>query len=34
MITKRIQLGDIVQGGFEELLANRDKQVKILVRPG
>lgn len=34
MITKRIQLGDIVKGGFEELLANRDKQVKILVRPG
>jgi (R,R)-butanediol dehydrogenase/meso-butanediol dehydrogenase/diacetyl reductase len=33
MITKRIALDDIVAGGFEELLANRDRHVKILVRP-
>jgi (R,R)-butanediol dehydrogenase/meso-butanediol dehydrogenase/diacetyl reductase len=33
MITGRIELDDIVQGGFEELLANRDRHVKILVRP-
>ncbi len=33
MITKRIQVDDIVAGGFEELLANRDKHVKILVQP-
>ncbi len=32
MITKRIKLDEIVSGGFEELLANRDRHVKILVR--
>lgn len=33
MITKRIVLDEIVPGGFKELLANRDRHVKILVRP-
>ncbi|MFO1074068.1 MAG: 2,3-butanediol dehydrogenase [Geminicoccaceae bacterium] len=33
MITKRIGVDDIVPGGFEELLKNRDKHVKILVQP-
>ena len=32
MITKRIVVDDIVAGGFEELLENRDQHVKILVR--
>ncbi len=34
LITKRIGVDDIVPGGFEELLANRDRHVKILVQPG
>ena len=33
MITKRIAVDDIVPDGFQELLANRDKHVKILVQP-
>ena len=33
MITERIGIDDIVSGGFEELRANRDRQVKILVQP-
>lgn len=33
MITKRIGLEEIVSGGFDELLTNRDRHVKILVRP-
>lgn len=33
MITKRIGLDEIVAGGFEELIANRDRHVKILVHP-
>lgn len=34
LVTKRITLDEIVAGGFEELLTNRDRHVKILVRPG
>jgi (R,R)-butanediol dehydrogenase / meso-butanediol dehydrogenase / diacetyl reductase len=33
LVTKRIDLDDIVKEGFEELLNNRDEQVKILVSP-
>ncbi|MGF1646042.1 MAG: 2,3-butanediol dehydrogenase [Kineosporiaceae bacterium] len=33
LVTRRIALDDVVAEGFEELLAHRDRQVKILVRP-
>ncbi|GAB3292105.1 2,3-butanediol dehydrogenase [Parasphingorhabdus pacifica] len=33
LITARIDLEDVVQGGFEELVNNKDQHVKILVRP-
>ncbi|HMQ55050.1 MAG TPA: zinc-binding dehydrogenase, partial [Anaerolineae bacterium] len=33
MVTGRIGLDDIVAGGFEELLTNKEKNVKILVSP-
>jgi (R,R)-butanediol dehydrogenase/meso-butanediol dehydrogenase/diacetyl reductase len=33
LVTRRIALDDVVAQGFEELLAHRDRQVKILVRP-
>jgi (R,R)-butanediol dehydrogenase/meso-butanediol dehydrogenase/diacetyl reductase len=33
LVTKRISLSDIVEEGFEELVANRDRHVKILVQP-
>lgn len=33
LITKRIALDDIVEGGLEELLHHRDRHVKILVHP-
>jgi (R,R)-butanediol dehydrogenase/meso-butanediol dehydrogenase/diacetyl reductase len=33
MITARIKLDDIVEKGFKELLANREKHIKILVSP-
>jgi (R,R)-butanediol dehydrogenase/meso-butanediol dehydrogenase/diacetyl reductase len=33
MITARIKLEDIVDKGFKELLANREKHIKILVSP-
>lgn len=32
-ITKRIALDDVVDGGFHELLANKDKHIKVLVHP-
>lgn len=34
MITKRIGLGEVVEGGFETLVREKDRQVKILVRAG
>jgi (R,R)-butanediol dehydrogenase/meso-butanediol dehydrogenase/diacetyl reductase len=33
LVTSRISLSDIVEQGFEELVANRDRHVKILVQP-
>jgi (R,R)-butanediol dehydrogenase/meso-butanediol dehydrogenase/diacetyl reductase len=33
MITGKIELADIVGGGFEELVNNKDAHIKILVRP-
>jgi (R,R)-butanediol dehydrogenase / meso-butanediol dehydrogenase / diacetyl reductase len=33
LVTKRISLSEIVEEGFEELAANRDRHVKILVQP-
>ncbi|WP_198541570.1 2,3-butanediol dehydrogenase [Mycobacteroides chelonae] len=33
MVTSKIKLDDIVESGFGELLANRDRHVKILVHP-
>jgi (R,R)-butanediol dehydrogenase/meso-butanediol dehydrogenase/diacetyl reductase len=33
LITSRIALEDAVQGGFEELIAHADQQVKILIHP-
>ena len=33
LITGRIKLDDIVENGFEELLKNRDSNIKILVEP-
>jgi len=33
LVTKKISLNEIVDGGFEELLEHRDKHVKILVTP-
>ena len=33
-ITGRIELDDIVAGGFDELINNKEENVKILVRPG
>jgi (R,R)-butanediol dehydrogenase/meso-butanediol dehydrogenase/diacetyl reductase len=33
LVSKRISLSEIVEEGFEELAANRDRHVKILVRP-
>ncbi len=33
LVTSRISLSDIVEQGFEELVANRDRHVKILVKP-
>jgi len=33
MITGRIGVDDIIEKGFKELLANRDKHIKILVSP-
>jgi len=32
IITERIGLSDIVEGGFEELTERKDRHVKILVR--
>ncbi|KAI9686507.1 MAG: hypothetical protein M1822_003518 [Bathelium mastoideum] len=32
MITKRVQLEDVVEGGIKTLIADKDKQVKILVQ--
>lgn len=33
LITSRILLEDVVRGGFEELVTNKDSHVKILVTP-
>ena len=33
-ITGRIDLDDIVASGFDELINNKEENVKILVRPG
>lgn len=33
LFTKQISLSNIVEEGFEELVANRDQHVKILVQP-
>lgn len=33
MVTARISLDDVVQGGFEQLIHNKDQHVKILVSP-
>ena len=33
LVTSRISLSEIVEEGFEELVANRDQHVKILVQP-
>lgn len=33
MVTARISLEDVVQGGFEQLVNNKDNHVKILVTP-
>jgi len=32
-ITKRISLEDVIDGGFHELIANKDEHIKILVHP-
>ena len=34
MITERIALDDVVAGGFDELVAHKDRHVKILVHSG
>lgn len=33
LISGRIQIGDILEKGFEELVANKDRHVKIIVSP-
>jgi (R,R)-butanediol dehydrogenase/meso-butanediol dehydrogenase/diacetyl reductase len=33
MVTSRIHLEDVVDGGFVELTENKDKHVKIMVTP-
>jgi hypothetical protein len=33
MVTSRIQLEDVATQGFEELIQNKDKHIKILVTP-
>ena len=32
-ITKRIKLDELVDGGFRELIQNKDEHVKVLVQP-
>ena len=32
IITERIELSDVVRGGFDELVDHKDRHVKILVR--
>lgn len=35
LVTSRVELDDVVVGGFDELVAHKDRHVKILVRsPG
>jgi len=34
MITKKIGLDEVVEGGFRALVKDKDKQVKILVQAG
>lgn len=33
MITAKIPLSEAVTAGFEELMANKDKHIKILIDP-
>ena len=33
MITRRINLEDVVSKGFEELINNKDEHIKILISP-
>jgi (R,R)-butanediol dehydrogenase/meso-butanediol dehydrogenase/diacetyl reductase len=33
MVTSRVALEDVVEKGFEELVNNRDNQIKILISP-
>lgn len=33
MITRRVSLKDVVQQGFEELVNNREDNIKTVVRP-
>lgn len=33
MVTRRVALEEVVQQGFEELINNKDKHVKILITP-
>jgi len=33
LITKKIALKDLVDGGIKELIANRKEQLRILVHP-
>jgi hypothetical protein len=33
MVTSRVALEDVVEKGFEELVNNRDDQIKILISP-
>jgi threonine dehydrogenase-like Zn-dependent dehydrogenase len=33
MVTSRIALEDVVEKGFEELVSNKDRHIKILVMP-
>lgn len=32
MITKRVDLEDVLEGGFRELIDRKDQQVKVLVK--
>jgi (R,R)-butanediol dehydrogenase / meso-butanediol dehydrogenase / diacetyl reductase len=33
LITKRIRLEELVEGGFDELIEHKDRHAKILVQP-
>lgn len=34
LITERVALADVAQKGFDELVAHKDRHVKILVKSG